>query len=166
MITTETIRVFECEDWDNLYIESEETSFYTSKETKNIEPEIVEYSSFDDFFKKLESENGGISEYSNSTTINNYEIKKGNHKQIDIRDNNVKIPKVIKKNSSECMDKNEKCDKAKIIERLKSKELQIRKTLMNDECKCEDNPFGEEWSNIAAKIKSISPFRKFSTYLV
>jgi len=77
MITAETIRVFECEDWDILYEENSNSvlSKQSDIEVQEKEKIIIEYKNFEEFFNKLESENenGGSNVESDKTKEINME---------------------------------------------------------------------------------------------
>jgi len=54
-----------------------------------------------------------------------------------------------------------------IIENIASKEKEMNCTILNtNNTNYAKSPFGEEWTQIASRIKENSPFRNFVTYTV
>ena len=135
-------RVIECEFWDELYLEEEDDNFYVNNnEIKKISKEI-----------ELEKKNKLNIERNNLKSKN----KKG--KSEDYKVLNDYFEKIKSKESST----------SKLNQNVINDIKEVKKD--NEVCLLEyneeNNPFGNNWSEICVEIKEKSPFRKFESYSV
>ncbi len=155
-ITCEVVRVLECAFWDELilakeeeveddeikYIPTEESNKYESNMLSKEEMIVNEYSSIDDFFKKIASQEELNKENEIKKIVDN--IQRANENGLTPR------LSLLKKDS--------------IISELHSynKEEDILYDISDDTV----NPFGPRWSDSVKKIKEKSAFQNFETYSV
>lgn len=157
-ITVETVRVFECEEWDLLYLkdESEDLLKKTNSPKQTLlepkEPEVKkvkEYKSMDDFFKQLDEGN-----------------------EEEEKDENTKKEEMLKflKLSEQLEQKRLKSNQRHTVENkelllhIKKIDSKFKDILINFEG--DNNPFGEKFTDLTTRIKETSPFRNFITYSV
>ena len=164
-ITTEIVRVCECEDWEELYIKEEEKviscPFNPEKNTaqeknehqvktngshsspKKNNKNVIEYSSIEDFFEKLE--------------IN---VDREKTQKIQKIVDNIKLA-----NESESVGENHRVSRFRHNSVISEISSQKEENFLYDTT-IQINPFGPKWSDIVNQIKEKSPFRKFETYCV
>lgn len=154
-ITVECIRALECEYWDELYIYDDDIiseeeneketikSNFTNSTNETNGHSVNEFTSIEDFFKKLDESEKNEKEIipkfdaiSINSKLSNYEspLIKSNRKDSVMSEINVKKENILFENNS---------DNINIV-----------------------NPFGERWSDIENKIKRKSQFKKFDTYQI
>jgi hypothetical protein len=157
-ITVETIRVLECVYWDDLYIPPEENKTEegeilntegpgSPKKTSNNNI-IVEYSSIDDFFTKLDTRD---------------------KESINI-DNNIPIYAMTEEYISKKSDSEKSLRLSRLRDTIKSQPLLTNpnehEAILFDYSPDAVNPFGPKWSETCKKIKETSSFRNFETYSI
>jgi hypothetical protein len=146
-ITVETIRVLECVYWDDLYIPPVEKVDEDADKLETLpKKDIVEYSSLDDFFLKLDTREKD---------------------SINIETNYMKTEEtvsVITKKSDPLQD----LRMSKLRDTIRSQPQaglnSTREEILFDCSPDAINPFGPKWSDICKGIKEGSCFRNFETY--
>jgi hypothetical protein len=146
-ITIETIRVLECVYWDELYIPTvEKVEEEIKGDYSPPKKEIIEYSSLDDFFLRLDSKEKDPS----------VEIKY------------LKTEETISVTSKKS-DPLKDIKLSKLRDTIKSQpqmNQNSREEILFDYSQDAINPFGPKWSDICKGIKETSSFRNFETYEV